>query len=150
MNVIKRNGESCFFDTSKIVDAVSKAYIRQETKKVEKEIHEVELFSGVGGYNEEIDLNEETDLIIQIYNRILGREFQERIRANFALYLLSSSDVSKHITPTPQTAISSLRSGRSGNRQKHRISYGTGIASPRCIVSIHPGSPYHLTDPCGL
>lgn len=87
MNVIKRNGESCFFDTSKIVDAVSKAYIRQETKKVEKEIHEVELFSGVGGYNEEIDLNEETDLIIQIYNRILGREFQERIRANFALLL---------------------------------------------------------------
>lgn len=87
MNVIKRNGESCFFDTSKIVDAVSKAYIRQETKKVEKEIHVVELFSGVGGYNEEIDLNEETDLIIQIYNRILGREFQERIRANFALLL---------------------------------------------------------------
>ena len=62
---------------------------------------------------------------------------------SFALYLLSSSDVSNHITPTPQTAISSLRSGRSGNRQKHRVSYGSGIASPRCMVSIHPGSPYH-------
>ena len=56
MRIIKRNGASCDFDVSKIVDAVSKACIRRETKKVEKKIHEVELFSGVGWDDEDFDL----------------------------------------------------------------------------------------------
>ena len=58
-----RNGASCAFDVSKIVDAVSKACIRRETKKVEKKIHEVELFSGVGGFNELLDIEEIDDIV---------------------------------------------------------------------------------------
>ena len=53
-----RNRASYAFDVSKIVDAISKACIRRETKKVEKKIHEVELFSGVGGFNELLDIEE--------------------------------------------------------------------------------------------
>ncbi len=44
MNIIKRNGESYIFDVSKIVDAISKAVIRQEMKKAEKEISVIDFF----------------------------------------------------------------------------------------------------------
>ena len=82
-----RSSASCAFDVSKIVDAVSKACIRRETKKVEKKIHEVELFSGVGGFNEVVDIDEEIEILAQIIDRILGEEYQERIQANYALQL---------------------------------------------------------------
>ena len=87
MNVIKRNGASCFFNTSKIVDAVSKAYIRQETKKVEKEIYKVEIFSGVGGFNELLDINEEIEIFVQILDRILDADYQQRFQDNIDLQL---------------------------------------------------------------
>lgn len=87
MNVIKRNGASCFFNTSKIVDAVSKAYIRQETKKVEKEIYKVEIFSGVGGFNGLLDIKEENEFFAQILDRILDPDYQERVQENIDLQL---------------------------------------------------------------
>ena len=61
-----RNGESCDFDVSKIVAAISKACIRSETKKVEKKIHEVELFSGVGGFDELPDIKEDIEIFAKI------------------------------------------------------------------------------------
>ena len=87
MNVIKRNGTSCFFNTSKIADAVSKAYIRQETKKVEKEIYKVEIFSGVGGFNGLLDIKEEIEIFAQILDRILDPDYQERVQENIDLQL---------------------------------------------------------------
>ena len=86
MNVIKRNGESCAFDVSKIVDAISKACIQRETKKVEKKIHEVELFSGVGGFNELLDI-EEIEIFAQILDRILEGDYQERFQEYYDLQL---------------------------------------------------------------
>lgn len=87
MRIIKRNGESCFFDSSKIVDAISKAYIRQETKKVESEIHEVELLSGVGWDDEDFDLNEQINILAEIISRILSADYQERFQVNYDLQL---------------------------------------------------------------
>ena len=87
MNVIKRNGESCAFDVSKIVDAISKACIQRETKKVEKKIHEVELFSGVGWDDEDFDLNERIDILAEIISRILDADYQERFQENIDLQL---------------------------------------------------------------
>ena len=86
MNVIKRNGESCAFDVSKIVDAISKACIQRETKKVEKKIHEVELFSGVGGFNELLDI-EEIEIFAQILDRILEGDYQEIFQEYYDLQL---------------------------------------------------------------
>ena len=74
MRIIKRNSESRAFDVSKIVDAVSKACIRRETKKVEKKIHEVELFSGVGGFDELLDIKEDIEIFAQILDRILSAD----------------------------------------------------------------------------
>lgn len=87
MRIIKRNGASCDFDVSKIVDAVSKACIRRETKKVEKKIHEVELFSGVGWDDEDFDLNERIDILAEIISRILDADYQERVQENIDLQL---------------------------------------------------------------
>lgn len=87
MRLIKRNGASCDFDVSKIVDAVSKACIRRETKKVEKKIHEVELFSGVGWDDEDFDLNERIDILAEIISRILDADYQERFQENIDLQL---------------------------------------------------------------
>ncbi len=87
MRIIKRNGESCAFDVYKIVDAVSKACIQRETKKVEKKIHEVELFSGVGGFNELLDINEEIEIFVQILDRILDADYQQRFQDNIDLQL---------------------------------------------------------------
>lgn len=87
MRIIKRNGASCDFDVSKIVDAVSKACIRRETKKVEKKIHEVELFSGVGWDDEDFDLNERIDILAEIISRILDADYQERFQDNIDLQL---------------------------------------------------------------
>ncbi|MGO5026896.1 ATP cone domain-containing protein [Mediterraneibacter faecis] len=87
MRIIKRNGASCDFDVSKIVDAVSKACIRRETKKVEKKIHEVELFSGVGWDDEDFDLNERIDILAEIISRILDADYQERFQENIDLQL---------------------------------------------------------------
>ena len=82
-----RNGASYAFDVSKIVDAVSKACIRRETKKVEKKIHEVELFSGVGWDDEDFDLNERIDILAEIISRILDADYQERFQDNIDLQL---------------------------------------------------------------
>ena len=82
-----RNGESCDFDVSKIVAAISKACIRSETKKVEKKIHEVELFSGVGWDDEDFDLNERIDILAEIISRILDADYQERFQDNIDLQL---------------------------------------------------------------
>lgn len=71
MRFIIRNGESCVFDTSKIVDAISKAYIRQETKKAEKEIGVINLLVGVGGCSA---AHEICHLLIE---EILNREYDE-------------------------------------------------------------------------
>lgn len=87
MRIIKRNGASCDFDVSKIVDAVSKACIRRETKKIEKKIHEVELFSGVGWDDEDFDLNERIDILAEIISRILDADYQERFQDNIDLQL---------------------------------------------------------------
>ena len=87
MRIIKRNGASCAFDVYKIVDAVSKACIQRETKKVEKKIHEVELFSGVGGFNELLDINEEIEIFVQILDRILDADYQQRFQDNIDLQL---------------------------------------------------------------
>lgn len=87
MRIIKRNGASCDFDVSKIVDAVSKAGIRRETKKVEKKIHEVELFSGVDGFNELLDIKEDIEIFAQILDRILSADYQERVQENIDLQL---------------------------------------------------------------
>ena len=87
MRIIKRNGASCDFDVSKTVDAVSKACIRRETKKVEKKIHEVELFSGVGWDDEDFDLNERIDILAEIISRILDADYQERFQDNIDLQL---------------------------------------------------------------
>ena len=87
MRIIKRNGASCDFDVSKIVDAVSKACIRRETKKVEKKIHEVELFSGVGWDDEDFDLNERIDILAEIISRILDGDYQERVQEKIDLQL---------------------------------------------------------------
>ena len=82
-----RNGANCAFDVSKIVDAVSKACIRRETKKVEKKIHEVELFSGVGWDDEDFDLNERIDILAEIISRILEGDYQERFQEYYDLQL---------------------------------------------------------------
>ena len=87
MRIIKRNGASCAFDVYKIVDAVSKACIQRETKKVEKKIHEVELFSGVGWDDEDFDLNERIDILAEIISRILDANYQERVQENIDLQL---------------------------------------------------------------
>lgn len=87
MRIIKRNGASCAFDVYKIVDAVSKACIQRETKKVEKKIHEVELFSGAGGFNELLDINEEIEIFVQILDRILDADYQQRFQDNIDLQL---------------------------------------------------------------
>ena len=82
-----RNGASCDFDVSRIVAAISKACIRSETKKVEKKIHEVELFSGVGWDDEDFDLNERIDILAEIISRILDADYQERFQDNIDLQL---------------------------------------------------------------
>ena len=82
-----RNGASCDFDVSRIVAAISKACIRRETKKVEKKIHEVELFSGVGWDDEDFDLNERIDILAEIISRILDADYQERFQDNIDLQL---------------------------------------------------------------
>ena len=87
MRIIKRNGASCDFDVSKIVDAVSKACIRRETKKVEKKIHEVELFSGVGGFDELPDIKEDIEIFAKIISRILDGDYQERVQEKIDLQL---------------------------------------------------------------
>lgn len=70
MNVIKRNGESYAFDISKVVDAVSKAAIRKEAKKVEKKCRMIELFTGVG------DCSEDSEFARQLAEEILNREIE--------------------------------------------------------------------------
>lgn len=87
MRIIKRNGESCAFDVSRIVAAISKACIRSETKKVERKIHEVELFSGVGGFDELLDIKEDIEIFAQILDRILDADYQERVQENIDLQL---------------------------------------------------------------
>ena len=67
MRIIKRNGDSYPFDVTRLVDAVSKAGIRRETKKVEKKIHEVELFSGVDGFNELLDIKEDIEIFAHFF-----------------------------------------------------------------------------------
>ena len=87
MRIIKRNGESRAFDVSRIVVAISKACIRSETKKVEKKIHEVELFSGVGGFDELLDIKEDIEIFAQILDRLLDANYQERVQENIDLQL---------------------------------------------------------------
>ena len=87
MRIIKRNGESCFFDSSKIVDAISKAYIRQEMKKVEREIQETELLLDFGGNSVDFALIEKIDILAQILDRILEGDYQERFQENIDLQL---------------------------------------------------------------
>ena len=82
-----RNGASCGFDVSRIVAAISKACIRNETKKVEKKIHEVELFSGVDGFDELLDIKEDIEIFAQILDRILSADYQERVQENIDLQL---------------------------------------------------------------
>ena len=82
-----RNGASCDFDVSRIVAAISKACIRSETKKVEKKIHEVELFSGVDGFDERLDIKEDIEIFAQILDRILDADYQERFQDNIDLQL---------------------------------------------------------------
>ena len=67
--------------------AISKACIRSETKKVEKKIHEVELFSGVGGFDELLDIKEDIEIFAQILDRILDADYQERVQENIDLQL---------------------------------------------------------------
>lgn len=72
--VIKRSGEEISFDTSKIVEAVSKASIRAEEEKVDRQLKLIDLFAGVGGLrfaNDEIDkiVNEILDEILYNYER---------------------------------------------------------------------------------
>lgn len=87
MRFIMRNGASCDFDVSRIVAAISKACIRSETKKVEKKIHEVELFSGVDGFDELLDIKEDIEIFAQILDRILSADYQERVQENIDLQL---------------------------------------------------------------
>lgn len=82
-----RNGASCEFDVSRIVAAISKACIRSETKKVEKKIHDVELFSGVDGFDELLDIKEDIEIFAQILDRILSADYQERVQENIDLQL---------------------------------------------------------------
>ena len=82
-----RNGASCDFDVSRIVAAISKACIRSETKKVEKKIHEVELFSGADGFDELLDIKEDIEIFAQILDRILSADYQERVQENIDLQL---------------------------------------------------------------
>lgn len=82
-----RNGASCGFDVSRIVAAISKACIRNETKKVEKKIHEVELFSGVDGFDELLDIKEDIEIFAQILDRILSADYKERVQENIDLQL---------------------------------------------------------------
>lgn len=70
MRIIKRDGTSVSFDISKIVDAVSKAWIRQEEKKVEEDTRLVELFVGVGGVAGDPELYQQ--LLDSILDRILN------------------------------------------------------------------------------
>ena len=65
MRITKKDGTSVSFDISKIVDAVSKAWIRQEEKKVEEDTRIVELFAGVGG------VEGDPELYQQLLDRIL-------------------------------------------------------------------------------
>lgn len=55
MKIIKRNGSEMTFDIDKIVDAISKACIRAEEKKVEERIKVLDLFSGTGGVKGECE-----------------------------------------------------------------------------------------------
>ena len=87
MRIVKRDSESCVFDTSKIVDAISKAYIRQETKKVESEIQEIELVSRSNEGNEVFFSIEGNDSISKIISRILDADYQERFQDNIDLQL---------------------------------------------------------------
>lgn len=90
MRIVKRDSESCVFDTSKIVDAISKAYIRQETKKVESEIREIELVSRSNEGNEvffSIEGNDSISKIISEISRILSVVYTERDQENIDLLL---------------------------------------------------------------
>ncbi len=51
--IIYRNGEETYFDfdKSKFIEVLSKASIRAEEKKVEKQLRAVNLFAGVGALN---------------------------------------------------------------------------------------------------
>lgn len=70
MRITKKDGTSVSFDISKIVDAVSKAWIRQEEKKVEEDTRIVELFAGVGGVEGDPELYQQ--LLDSILDRILN------------------------------------------------------------------------------
>lgn len=51
VDIIKRDGSTLPFDLKMIADAVSKAHIRAEQKKVEKDLGAVDLLMNVGGFN---------------------------------------------------------------------------------------------------
>lgn len=109
LKLVIGNDESYFFDGSKIVDAISKAVIRQEMKKAEKEISVIDLFTGVGGYSgeheiyhllmEEILNREYDEYEYAFYHRLqLERERWEQIRERLrALRRLKTARVSQMI-----------------------------------------------------
>lgn len=64
MRITKRNGAEIAFDISKIVDAISKANIRAEEKRVEKKIESLSLFEGVGGVSSAIVCDDDVNLAL--------------------------------------------------------------------------------------
>ena len=74
MRIIKRNGDSYPFDVTRLVDAVSKAVILRETRKVEKEYQSVKLLIDEIG---EDGNGEQCEHIRQIVEDILNEELLE-------------------------------------------------------------------------
>ena len=80
IEIIKRDGSTVSFDTSKIVEAISKATIRAEeerieaeAEKVEKKIRTIDLFAGCGGLSTGLA----DQIFIEMLEEILEKDLPE-------------------------------------------------------------------------
>lgn len=114
MRIVKRDGNECVFDISKIVDAICKASIRQEAERVKKEIDAIDFltdcfFADVDECSEEYDhylhmlasaLNDEfdpTDLALYYQLQLQRERLEERRRELRALHKMKAARVSEMI-----------------------------------------------------
>lgn len=89
MKITHRNGVEIVFDINKIVEAISKANIREEEKRIDEKITQIEMFVGSSGITSRDVDGVVDDYTLQEYERLLLRKRQYRaLRKAKTAYLL--------------------------------------------------------------
>lgn len=135
MKITHRNGVEIVFDINKIVEAISKANIREEEKRIDEKITKIEMFVGSSGITS-LDVDGAVDdYILQEYERLLLRKRQyralRRAKTAYVSAMIKSSWMNRNKTagrsrtlsvedpmlqtiPTPPTSVTVMNGYRSG------------------------------------